>query len=67
MQAKVDTAEKEGERLPKVAKNAAADASVVFASIDKAADERVASIIAANDGRNAGRGAIPTAVLSAKR
>jgi len=67
MHAKVDTADKEGERLPKVAKNATTDASAVFASIDKAADERVASIIAANDGRGAGRGVAATAVLSAKR
>jgi membrane fusion protein (multidrug efflux system) len=67
MQAKVDTAGKEGDRLPKVARNATSDASAVFASIDKAADERVASIIAANDGRGAGRAASATAVLSAKR
>jgi len=67
MQAKVDTADKGGERLPKVARSATFDASVVFASIDKAADERVASIIAANEGRNAGRAAASTAVLSAKR
>jgi membrane fusion protein (multidrug efflux system) len=67
MQAKVDTADKGGERLPKVARSATFDASVVFASIDKAADERVASIIAANEGRNAGRAVASTAVLSAKR
>jgi membrane fusion protein, multidrug efflux system len=67
MQAKVDTQAKGGERLPKVARNTTSDASAVFASIDKAADERVASIIAANDGHGAGRGVASTAVLSARR
>ena len=67
MQAKVDTEAKGGDRLPKVARNVTSDASAVFASIDKAADERVASIIAANDGHGAGRGVASTAVLSAKR
>ncbi|HEX4331260.1 MAG TPA: efflux RND transporter periplasmic adaptor subunit [Usitatibacter sp.] len=67
MQVKVDTAGQEGDRLPKVAKNSPADASGVFDSVDKAADERVASIIAANDGRGAGRAAASSAVLSAKR
>jgi membrane fusion protein (multidrug efflux system) len=66
MQVKVDTQDQGGDRLPKVAKNTTSDASAVFASHDKAADERVASIIAANDGRNAGRPGA-TAVLSAKR
>jgi len=67
MQVKVDTAGQEGDRLPKVARNSAADASTVFDAFDKAADERVASIIAANDGRGAGRAVASTAVLSAKR
>jgi membrane fusion protein, multidrug efflux system len=66
MQVKVDTQDESGDRLPRVAKSTSTDASEVFASFDKAADERVRSIIAANDGRGAGRPG-STAVLSAKR
>jgi membrane fusion protein (multidrug efflux system) len=68
MQVKVDTQDGNGERLPRVAKNASGDdASAVYASYDKAADERVKSIIAANDGSPAGKAVAQTAVLSAKR
>jgi len=66
MQVKVDTEDESGDRLPRVAKSSSTDASEVFATFDKAADERVRSIIAANDGHGAGR-AGSTAVLSAKR
>jgi len=51
MQVKVDTENRQGERLPRVAQGTASDASEVFASPDRRAGELVASIIAANDGR----------------
>jgi len=67
MQVKVDTQDESGDRLPRVAKTTPADASAVFASYDKAADERVRSIIVANDGHASGRPGASSAVLSAKR
>src|SRR5260221_1414420 len=55
----VDTENRQGDRLPRVAQAKASDASDVFASTDERAGELVASIIAANDGR-----ALPRAVAS---
>jgi membrane fusion protein, multidrug efflux system len=49
MQVEVDTHERGGERLPKVASSATYETSA-FASIDELADRRVAEIIAANRG-----------------
>jgi membrane fusion protein (multidrug efflux system) len=49
MEVEVDTHERAGERLPKVAR-AASYETRAFTSIDKLADERVAEIIAANGG-----------------
>ena len=51
MQVKVDTHDRAGERLPRVARGTVADASAVFAALDREAQARVRAIIAANDGR----------------
>ena len=51
MQAKVNTSDPAGERLPRVAQQKSSDASAVFASVDRLAEERVRSIIGGNDGR----------------
>ncbi len=59
MQVNVDTENRQGDRLLRVAQAKASDASDVFASTDERAGELVASIIAANDGR-----ALPRAVAS---
>jgi membrane fusion protein (multidrug efflux system) len=75
MQVKVDTHDQAGERLPRVAQARTADASDVFGSVERLADERVRSIIAGNephalappqlaDGRGA---AAPSAHLVASR
>ena len=61
MQVKVDTHEQAGERLPRVARAPASDASAVFSSIDHLADERVKAIIAVNEGRAAARSLVPVA------
>ena len=53
MQVKVDTRDRDGERLPRIAQARHADASAVFGSIEQVADERVKSIIAGNDARAA--------------
>jgi membrane fusion protein (multidrug efflux system) len=50
MQVDVDTHDQDGERLPRVAQSAPADASGVFQSVDHLADNRVKTIIAANNG-----------------
>ena len=50
MQVKVNTHERDGERLPRLAHASTADASAVFAAQDREAGERVHSIIVANDG-----------------
>ncbi|MGZ5149407.1 MAG: HlyD family secretion protein [Burkholderiales bacterium] len=55
MQVAVDTHDQNGDRLPRVAKSAPRDASDVFRSIDRLADERVRAIIAANVAAPAGR------------
>jgi membrane fusion protein, multidrug efflux system len=57
MNVDVDTHMQSGERLPHVAQSAPADASNVFRSIDRLADDRVKQVIAANNG--------PTRVQSA--
>ena len=53
MEVKVDTHDQAGERLPRVAQVRSADASSVYGSIERLADDRVKSIIAMNDGRPA--------------
>ena len=53
MQVKVDTRDRDGERLPRIAQARHADASAVFGSIEQLADKRVKSIIAGNDARAA--------------
>ncbi len=53
MQVKVDTHEKAGERLPRVAQARVANASSLYGTVETLADERVKSIIAVNDGRAA--------------
>jgi membrane fusion protein (multidrug efflux system) len=50
MVATVDTHGRGGERLPKIARSAAAYETSAFATIDQLADRRVAEIIAANGG-----------------
>ena len=50
MEVEVDTHERGGERLPKVARSAAAFETYAFASAKDLADRRVAEIIAANRG-----------------
>jgi membrane fusion protein, multidrug efflux system len=50
MQVEVDTHDRSGERLPQFARGAPVYATGVFASLDSIADERVKSIIAANQG-----------------
>jgi len=49
MQVDIDTTARDGERLPRVAQSTPADATKVYGSIDHAADQRVKSIIAANN------------------
>ncbi|MFI4953907.1 MAG: HlyD family efflux transporter periplasmic adaptor subunit, partial [Burkholderiales bacterium] len=49
MQAEVDTRERSGERLPRLAQPPRADATDVFRSLGGVADARVRAIIAAND------------------
>jgi membrane fusion protein (multidrug efflux system) len=58
MEVKVDTHDQAGERLPRVAQARHADASSVYGSIERIADERVKSIIAVNDGRPAPAAAV---------
>jgi membrane fusion protein (multidrug efflux system) len=53
MQAKVDTSDESGDRLPRVAQGRAKDASQVLGAYDRLADERVKAIIAVNEGRAA--------------
>ena len=53
MEVKVDTHDQAGERLPRVAQVRSSDASSVYGSIERLADDRVKSIIAMNDGRPA--------------
>lgn len=60
MQVDVDTTEQGGERLPRAAQSAPADATQVYGSIDQAADRRVKSIVARNNGT--GRGASSPAI-----
>jgi membrane fusion protein (multidrug efflux system) len=55
MQVKVDTHDRSGARLPRMAPGHVADASAVFDVLDREAEARVQSIIAANDGRPAPR------------
>lgn len=52
MDVKVDTKDQSGERLPRVAQSRTADASHLYDPAEQAADERVQSIIAVNDGRS---------------
>jgi membrane fusion protein (multidrug efflux system) len=49
MQASVDTHERSGERLPQLAQSTPAYATDVFRSLGQVADERVRTIIAANE------------------
>ncbi len=51
MQVKVDTHDQAGARLPRMVQARSSDASDVFASIEHLAQERVKSIIAANEGK----------------
>jgi hypothetical protein len=76
MDVKVDTRDQSGERLPRVAQSRTADASHLYDPAEQAADERVQSIIAVNDGRNVplappavalSHNALPTAHLVATR
>ena len=50
MQVKVDTHDESGDRLPRVAQAKSSDASAVFGSVDRLAEERARSIIASNQG-----------------
>jgi membrane fusion protein, multidrug efflux system len=50
MEAEVDTHDRAGERLPRIAQTAPAYATDVFHSVDAAADEHVKAIIANNGG-----------------
>ena len=50
MQVEVDTHDRSGERLPQVARSVPVYATDVFGSLDSIADERVKTIIAANEG-----------------
>jgi membrane fusion protein, multidrug efflux system len=52
MEVEVDTHDRGGERLPKVARSAAAYETRAFASMDDLADRRVIEIIAANSGES---------------
>ncbi|HSN21877.1 MAG TPA: efflux RND transporter periplasmic adaptor subunit, partial [Usitatibacter sp.] len=69
MVVKVDTHDRGGARLPRASHGKVADASPVFRALDREADERVRSIIAANDGRAAPRVArgAPAATVAAVR
>jgi membrane fusion protein, multidrug efflux system len=51
MQVKIDTRDRDGERLPRLAQPRPADASAVFGSVEQVADERVKAIIAGNEAR----------------
>ena len=53
MQAEVDTHERNGERLPQVARAHSSDVSAVYTTIDELADQRVHTIIAANASQRA--------------
>jgi len=53
MEVTIDTHDRTGERLPKVARSDAAYETHAFASMDQLADRRVAQIIAANSGQEA--------------
>jgi membrane fusion protein (multidrug efflux system) len=53
MEVVVDTHDRAGDRLPKIARSAAAYETHAFASMDELADRRVAQIIAANSDRAA--------------
>jgi len=59
MQVKVNTEVQSGERLPRVVRAPAPDASAVYSSIDHLADERVKAIIAMNEGRATARSLAP--------
>jgi membrane fusion protein (multidrug efflux system) len=50
MQVEVDTHDRSGDRLPQVARSVPVYATDVFGSVDSLADERVRTIIAANEG-----------------
>ena len=50
MEVSVDTHDRAGDRLPKIARSGAAYETHAFASMDELADRRVAQIIAANSG-----------------
>jgi len=50
MQVEVDTHDRRGDRLPQFARSVPAYATDVFGSLDSIADERVKTIIAANEG-----------------
>jgi len=50
MQVEVDTHDRSGDRLPQVARSVPAYATDVFGSVDALADERVRTIIVANEG-----------------
>lgn len=52
MEVEVDTHDRGGERLPKIARSAAAYETQAFASMDDLAERRVAEIIAANSGQS---------------
>jgi membrane fusion protein (multidrug efflux system) len=52
MEVEVDTHDRGGERLPKVARSAAAYETRAFASVNDLADRRVTEIIAANSGQS---------------
>ena len=76
MDVKVDTHDQSGERLPRLAQGRTADASHLYDPVERAADDRVQSIIAVNDGRTVplappavsiGHSAVPTAHLVASR
>jgi membrane fusion protein (multidrug efflux system) len=53
MEVTIDTHDRSGERLPKVARSDPAYETHAFASMDQLADRRVAQIIAANSGQEA--------------
>jgi membrane fusion protein (multidrug efflux system) len=53
MEVTIDTRDRSGERLPKIARSDAAYETHAFASMDQLADKRVAQIIAANSGETA--------------
>jgi len=53
MQVEVDTHDRGGERLPQLVQSARAYATDVFGSVDATADERVKTIVAANEGASA--------------